>query len=53
LQVIGYLLMIQVKIKTQSKEIPSLSLGPMAVLPEYQRQGNGAKMIEVAHKKAK
>jgi predicted N-acetyltransferase YhbS len=50
LQVIGYLLMTKVKITTQNKEIPSLALGPMAVLPQYQKQGNGAKLVEAAHK---
>lgn len=42
-----------VNLRESNKFIPELSLAPLAVLPEYQKQGVGSKLIEEGHKIAK
>lgn len=42
-----------VNLRESNKFIPELALAPLAVLPEYQKQGIGKKLIEEGHKKAK
>ena len=42
-----------VNLRESNNFIPELSLAPLAVLPEYQKQGIGKKLIEEEHKKAK
>ena len=37
--VVGHILFYPVKINSAHQKHPTLSLGPMAVLPEYQKQG--------------
>jgi predicted N-acetyltransferase YhbS len=42
------------KVKIIGKEVvESLAMAPVAVLPEYQNQGSGGKLIVAAHNKAK
>ena len=43
--IVGHILFSIVRIKTDSENIPVLSLAPMAVLPEYQRQGTGSQFV--------
>lgn len=42
-----------VNLRESNNFIPELALAPLAVLPEYQKQGIGKKLIEEGHKKAK
>lgn len=51
-QIIGYILLTEIKIKTSEKEITALALAPVAVLPEFQGKGIGGKLIKAAHQKA-
>lgn len=51
--VVGYILLTKIKIKNKNNEIPSLALGPVAVLQKYQGKGIGGQLIKEAHKKAK
>ena len=48
-KIVGHILFTKIKIG-KSKE---LALAPLAVLPEYQKQGIGSKLIEEGHKVAK
>lgn len=48
-KIVGYILFTKVEI---GKNI-EIALAPLAVLPEYQRQGVGKKLIEVGHSIAK
>lgn len=43
---IGHILFSPIKIITETGEVPALSLAPMAVLPEYQRQGVGSQLLK-------
>lgn len=49
-KVIGHILYSPVSISTNGGEIIGAGLGPMAVLPEYQHQGIGSKLIENGNK---
>lgn len=48
-KIVGYILFTKIKIGKSTE----LALAPLAVLPEYQRQGIGKKLIEEGHKIAK
>ena len=48
-KIVGYILFTKIKIG----EYEELTLAPLAILPEYQRQGIGSKLIERGHKIAK
>jgi len=48
-KIVGYIMFSKIKIG----EYEELALAPLAVLPEYQKQGIGKKLIEKAHKIAK
>ena len=45
-RVTGHILFSRMWIKTTAGLIPAISLAPVAVLPEYQRQGIGSRLIE-------
>ena len=51
-KIVGHILLTKIKIKNKQNEFQSLSLAPLAVLPEYQKRGIGGKLIEQAHKNA-
>jgi len=51
--VIGHILFYPVKINSSHQEHTTLSLGPMSVLPEYQKKGIGEKLINEGLKLAK
>jgi len=38
---------------TVAENVPGVALGPMAVVPEYQRRGIGTKLIEAGNRKIK
>jgi putative acetyltransferase len=44
-RVIGHLLFTKVNIKTQSGDVPAISLAPMAVQPEHQNEGVGSALV--------
>ena len=44
-QVAGHILFSPVTIESESSVITAAGLGPMAVLPEYQRQGIGSQLV--------
>jgi predicted N-acetyltransferase YhbS len=52
-QIVGHILLTKIKIKNNQHTFRSLALAPISILPEYQNQGFGGKLIEFAHKKAK
>ncbi len=43
---VGHILFTPVEIGGEAETVKALGLGPIAVLPEYQRQGIGSKLIE-------
>ena len=49
--VVGHILYSPVSVGTEGEEVMGAGLGPMAVLPEYQRQGIGGKLIETGNQK--
>ena len=48
-KIVGYILFTKIKIGNNTE----IALAPLAVLPEYQKQGVGSKLIEEGHKIAK
>ncbi|AKB86000.1 Acetyltransferase [Methanococcoides methylutens MM1] len=45
-RIVGHILFFPVKIVDDGKEFDTLSLAPMAVLPDFQRQGIGSALIK-------
>lgn len=43
--IVGHILFSKIMIKGESGDVETLALAPMAVLPEYQKQGIGRKLI--------
>lgn len=52
-KVVGHILFSVIHIKTDSNKIPVLALAPMAVLPDYQKQGIGSLLIKEGLKECK
>lgn len=53
-EIVGHILFTRIKIVSEAgEEKHSLALAPMAVLPEFQRQGIGSKLVEYGLAKAK
>lgn len=49
-EIVGHALFCPIYIHAEDgEEYPCLSLGPIAVIPEYQKQGLGGKMIRTGH----
>ena len=48
-RLVGHILYSPVSIESGGKEIIGAGLGPMAVLPEFQRQGIGSKLVEAGN----
>jgi putative acetyltransferase len=44
-QVVGHIMFSDLKIATDKGDVPALALAPMAVLPEFQRQGIGSTLV--------
>jgi len=51
--IIGHILFFPIQIKSIDKSHKSISLAPMAVLPEYQNQGIGGKLVRYGLKKCR
>lgn len=51
-KIIGYILLSEIRIKTAKKELRSLAMAPVAVLPGFQGKGIGGKLIKAAHRRA-
>jgi putative acetyltransferase len=45
-QIIGHILFTPVTIQAEEKVVEGMGLAPMAVLPEFQRQGIGSKLVK-------
>jgi len=52
-KVVGYILFSKISIVDGERDITSLSLAPMSVIPEMQRQGIGTRLIQYGLGKAK
>jgi predicted N-acetyltransferase YhbS len=52
-EVVGHILFYPVLIRSDSSKFQSLSLGPMAVTPEHQRQGIGSQLVKEGLEAAK
>jgi putative acetyltransferase len=44
-QIVGHILFSRIHIATADQQVPVLALAPMAILPEYQKQGIGSELI--------
>lgn len=52
-KIVGHALFLPIHIQGEDgEEYPCLSLGPIAVIPEYQKQGIGGQLIEAGHSAA-
>ena len=52
-QIVWYILLTEVKIDSDTQSVTSLSVAPLAVLPEFQRMGfGGGRLIQKAHQRA-
>jgi len=52
-KIVGHILLSQAKIKNKEAEKPILILAPIAVLPEFQRQGIGSLLVKTGLEKCK
>lgn len=52
-EMIGQILLSKITIRDKKLDVPSLALAPVSVLPAYQRQGIGTKLINQALQRAK
>lgn len=44
-QIVGHILFSRIHIETESGQTSAIALAPMAVLPEYQKQGIGSRLV--------
>jgi len=51
--VVGHVLFLRQRMRLMGAEIAAVSLGPIAILPEYQKQGIGAELIKAGHARAR
>ncbi len=51
-EIIGYILLTRVEIKSSNSITTSLSVAPLAVHPNFQKQGIGGMLLKEAHKRA-
>ncbi|OFX54855.1 MAG: GNAT family N-acetyltransferase [Bacteroidetes bacterium GWB2_41_8] len=52
-QLVGHILFTRMQIKNKRETFDSLVLGPVSVLPEFQKQGIGRQLIVAGHQKAR
>lgn len=52
-EIVGHLLLTRITVRDGDKSAVSLSLAPLSVVPEFQRQGVGKALIEEAHRRAR
>jgi len=48
-QIVGHILLTKIEIINEQDSIPSLALAPVSVLPKFQNQGIGGKLIKHSH----
>ena len=51
-KIAGYILLTEVEIVSEERTAISLGVAPLAVLPQYQRQGIGGLLLQEAHRRA-
>lgn len=51
--IVGHVLFSPVTVQTNPSETAALGLGPVAILPDYQRQGHGTRLTEVGLRQCK
>ena len=51
-QIVGYVLLTKVEIVSDGRATTSLAVAPLAVLPAFQRQGIGGRLLREAHTRA-
>lgn len=51
-RIVGYILLTEVEIVSEERVTVSLAVAPLAVLPEFQRQGAGGMLLREAHRRA-
>lgn len=51
-EIVGYILLTEVEIASEDRIAISLGVAPLAVLPEFQRQGIGGLLLQEAHQRA-
>lgn len=51
-KIVGYILLTPVDIVSENNTVPSLSVAPLAVLPGFQHQGIGGRLLNEAHQRA-
>jgi predicted N-acetyltransferase YhbS len=51
-EIVGHILLTKVSIIGELREIPSLALAPLSVIPNFQRIGVGTKLVKAAHDRA-
>jgi putative acetyltransferase len=52
-RIVGHILFCPIEIRSEGKVFPSLALAPMAVLPEFQKQGIGSQLVREGLKRAR
>ena len=52
-EVVGHILFTPVMVEREDDMVQGMALGPMAVLPEYQRQGIGSELVRAGIEKLK
>jgi predicted N-acetyltransferase YhbS len=52
-QLVGHILFTPMRIRSDQETFESLVLGPVSVLPEFQKQGIGGELIIAGHQKAR
>lgn len=52
-KIVGYILLTEVEIISETRRVLSLAVAPLAVLPAYQNQGVGSILVQEAHARAK
>ena len=52
-EIVGHILFSIIHVQAETINVPVLSLAPMAILPKYQKQGIGSKLVREGLKKCK
>jgi len=52
-QILGHIILSNIKINNEEESMESLALAPISVLPDFQNQGIGGQLIRTAHRIAK
>ncbi len=52
-QTVGHLMLTRIAVRDGDGSVEGLSLGPLSVLPNFQRRGIGAELINEAHRRAR